>query len=176
MSNARVMSPKFRATFIKVFNPDLETDKYSICMLFDKKEDIGDLKRIVKEAAAEKYGNKLPKGLMLPFKDGDEADTEAYPYFAGNVVVNASTKFKPGLVDESVNPIIDQSEFYSGCYGRATLSAYAWEYKGKKGISLNVHNIQKLGDGESLGGAVRAEDEFESVQTASVEDEFSLDI
>jgi len=164
MSNERVMSPKFRVAFAKVFTPDAENDKYSLAMLFDNNTDISELKELVKNVVADKYGNKVPKKFMYPFKDGNEQDTEAYPFFKNQTIVNASTKFKIGLVDEDVNPIIDQSEFYNGCYARATLSAYCWEFKGKAGVSFNVQNVQKVGDGERLGGAVTAEQEFEAVE------------
>ena len=164
MSNERVMSPEFRVAFAKVFTPDPENDKYSLGMLFNNKANLNELKELVTNVVKDKYGDKVPKKFMYPFKDGNDQDLESYPFFEDHTIINASTKFKIGLVDEDVNPIIDQSEFYNGCYARATLSAYCWEFKGKAGVSFNVANIQKLRDGESLGGAVSAENEFQKVE------------
>lgn len=168
MSNERVMTPKFRATFVNVFEEN-EKGKRTICMLFDKKTtNLDELKELAKNVANDKYGDKIPKKFKFPFKDGDDSDNydpEQYPDFAGNYVMNASTKFKVGVVDESATPIIDQSEFYSGCYARATVQMGCYDVDGNKGVCVYLQNVQKLADGDSMGGARRAEDEFTSVVT-----------
>ena len=69
---------------------------------------------------------------------------------------------KPGIVDKDVNPILDQSELYSGCYGRASITFYAYNANGNKGIACGLQNLQKLEDGEPLGGKSNAADDFGS--------------
>ena len=91
---------------------------------------------------------------------------------AGAIYIQANRKQKdgpPGIVDEKVQDIIDQDEFYSGCYARATVEAYAWEHPtGGTGVSFALHNIQRLKHGDRLGGGGKAKpsDEFEAMATA----------
>ena len=66
----------------------------------------------------------------------------------------------PGIVDANCNPILERSEVYSGVYGRASISFYAFNSNGNKGIACGLNNLQKLRDGEPLGGRTRAEDDF----------------
>ena len=67
---------------------------------------------------------------------------------------------KPGVVDNDLNPIIDPSEFYSGCYGRASITFYPYNSNGSKGIACGLNNIQKTDDGEQLGGGSSAASDF----------------
>lgn len=163
----RILTPTFRASFPQLFeaksmdgNPDKA--KFSIQMIFDKKADLKELKLLVEECAKEKWGAKIPKNLMLPFRDGSEKSDE-YSHYADTVFANASTKFRPGVVDQNVQEIISQDDFYAGCYARASVSGYAWEYMGKAGVSLNLHNVQKVKDGDRLDSAVSAVNEFEAI-------------
>lgn len=160
----KIMTPKFRASFVHVFNPTKglgDKLKYSITMLFPKDTDISELKRICKAALKEKWGDKPPKNLRIPFRDGDEKEYEGY---TGMIFCGASSIQRPGLIDEERNPIIDPEEFYSGCYARATLTAFAYQHKsGNTGVSLGLQNIQKLQDGEPLISRAKPEDDFEAV-------------
>jgi hypothetical protein len=74
------------------------------------------------------------------------------PAYAGHWFVNANSNNKPGLVDENLNDIIDRDEFYSGCYGRASVNFYAFNVSGNRGVACGLNNIQKLEDGEALSG------------------------
>ncbi len=97
--------------------------------------------------------------LKTPLRDGDteRPDDEAY---AGHWFVNANSNTAPGVVDLNRQPIIDTSEIYSGVYARVSLSFYAFNSNGNKGIACGLQNIQKVRDGEPLGGRTRAEDDF----------------
>lgn len=173
----KVMTPEFRVSFPDLFVPRaMEEGKepmYSVTMLFPKGADLTVLKDAAKAAGVEKWGPdqaKWPKGLKLPFKDQGEKDYDGYE--AGATFVRASSKQKPGLVDQSVQPIIDQSEFYAGCYARATINAFAWEHvkDGKvlsRGISFGLQNVQKLRDGEPFGGRSNPTDDFQPVGAPS---------
>ena len=63
--------------------------------------------------------------------------------------LNANSKQAPQIVDRQVQPILDQSEVYSGCYGRVSITFYAYNSNGNKGIAAGLGNVQKLGT-ESL--------------------------
>ena len=97
--------------------------------------------------------------IKTPLRDGDveRPDDEAYKdcYF-----INANSATAPGIVDAARNPIIEHSEVYSGVYGRASINFYAFNSNGNKGIACGLNNLQKISDGEPLGGKTRAEDDF----------------
>lgn len=165
----KVVTGKVRFCYAHVFEPtsvgeDETNKKYSISILIPK----SDTKTIAKiEAAIEaakvegtaKFGGKVPKNLKTPLRDGDEErDDEVY---AGHMFLTANSSMKPGIVDKDLNPILDKEEFYSGCYGRASLNFYAFNTAGNKGIACGLQNLQKLEDGERLAGiASSPEDDF----------------
>ena len=63
-------------------------------------------------------------------------------------------------MDAARQPILEHSEVYSGVYGRASINLYAFNSNGNKGIACGLNNLQKISDGEPLGGKTRAEDDF----------------
>ena len=97
--------------------------------------------------------------LKTPLCDGDleRPDDEAY---ANSYFINANSATAAGIVDADRNTIIDRSEVYSGVYGRASINLYAFNSNGNKGIACGLNNLQKIKDGEPLGGKSRAEDDF----------------
>lgn len=169
---ARCLTPEFRASYAHLFKPyqfdDSQKPKFMVTMLFDKKTDLTALKKAVTIAATDQWGpkGKWPKGLVLPFKNGDEvSDQEAY---AGTIVVKANSNQRPGLVDQKKAPITEEDgSFYSGCFARATLQAAAWDFAGKKGVSFYLQNVQKLRDGDRFGGGRDAGEDFDEVEDDS---------
>ena len=110
-----------------------------------------------------KFGGKIPpKGsLKLPLRDGDtERDDENYN---GCYFVNANSKTAPQIVDKQVRPILDRSEVYSGVYAYVSLSFYAFNTNGNRGVACGLGNIQKVRDGEPLGGHTSASAEFDTL-------------
>ena len=161
-----MITPEFRVSFPAIFKPSEYNgkEKFGLTMLFSKGTDISKLKKLCVDTAKEKWGEKLPKPLKFPFRDGNEKDLDKFPSFEDTTFCQAQTLYQPGLVDEKLQPIIDESEFYPGCYARASISAFAWEFQGKKGVSINLLNVQKMRDGEKLGSRIVAEDEFEALE------------
>ena len=159
-----VMTPEFRVSFPAVFKPKRQKGdatsepKYGLTMLFPKGADLSKLKAAAQEAVKEKWGDKPPKNLRSPFRDQGEKEYEGY--VEGAVFVSASSKQKPGLVDRQRQDIIDETEFYPGCYARATIRAFAYDNNGNKGVAFGLNNVQKLRDGDPLGGRTRAQDDF----------------
>ena len=161
----KITTPEFRVSYANVFEPakfEGQPSKYGVTMLFPKTADISGLKKLAAAAVAEKWPAKeqRPKGLRSPFRDGDteKQDTQGYE---GMIFIRANSKQKPGVVDRQRNMIVDDSEFYSGCYARATLTAYAYDTKGNRGVAFGLQNIQKLRDGEPFSGRTNAEDDFD---------------
>jgi len=166
--NEALITPEFRAAFVWVFEPREgdNGDKYELVMIFPKTTDIAPLKQAAAKAAREKWGDAAGKmKLDSPFHDGTEkVDREGnlYDGFGPDVVyVRASSTYQPGLVDANLKPIIDKTAFYSGCFARAEVNAFAYDRNGKRGISFGLRNLQKLRDGAALGfQRAKAEDVF----------------
>ena len=140
-------------------------ERYSVLVLIpkDDKETVKAINDAIDAAIEEgiaKFGGKKPNkaAIKLPLRDGDtEREDEAY---AGHWFINANSKTAPQIVDKAVKPILDRDEVYSGCYARVSLNFYAFNSNGNKGIACGLGNIQKIRDGESLGGRSSATDDF----------------
>lgn len=171
MSSTKVITgPKVRFSYANVFEPKSINGgdaKYSCALLIDKKDKktLDKIEAAIKAAIEEgksKWGGKVPKKLKMPLRDGDEErDDEAY---AGKMFLNANSSTKPGVVDEDLNPIMDQDDFYSGCYGRASINFYAFNSNGNQGIACGLNNLQKLNDGDRLSGGASAEEDFGAIE------------
>lgn len=143
--------------------------KYSVSLIIPKSDTatVAKVKGAI-ETAYEEGQSKL-KGngktvpalsvLKTPLRDGDleRPDDEAY---ANSYFINANSATAPGIVDADRQPILERSEVYSGVYGRASINLYAFNSNGNKGIACGLNNLQKVRDGEPLGGKSRAEDDF----------------
>jgi len=180
-SKVQVVTGKVRLSYVHVFEPfanDEDDEKKYSCVVLIPKSDKATLKRLddAIQAAAEagkhsKFDGKIPANLTTTLHDGDEeADLEKNPEYEGHMYMSVSSKTKPGVVDQNVQPILDSSEVYSGCYARVQVGAFAYNYKGKKGVSFGLNHVQKVADGEFLGGRSRAEDVFDEVEVDEAED------
>lgn len=160
----RVMTPPFRVSFPQLFKPksafEGQEPVYSVQMLIPKDADITELKRAAKKAAIKKFGQDLPPKFRWPFKDGNEKNLENYKNM---VVIEARSKQKPGVVDRTLNEIIDPGEIYAGCWARATLVAYGYDKLGNRGVSFGLQNIQKIKDDEAFSGRANAKDDFDAL-------------
>lgn len=118
------------------------------------------------ESKLKGNGRSVPalSAIKNPLRDGDteRPDDEAY---ANSYFINANSATAPGIVDANCNPILERSEVYSGVYGRASISFYAFNSNGNKGIACGLNNLQKIRDGEPLGGRTRAEDDLQQMMT-----------
>ena len=139
--------------------------KYGLRALFPVDADLSVLKRMVEDKAIDKFGQSYKtQGLRLPFRDQGEKGYEGYT--PGAVFVNLTAWEKPGLVDADGGPIVDERDFYAGCWARASLQAYPYTATGNKGVGLKMVNVQKLWDDEPLSGEATPEADFEPVAQA----------
>lgn len=182
--NTKVLTAKVRFSYAHVFEPKAiqegQEPKYSVSILIDKSDTIT-LSRVnnaIEAAKVEgiaKYGEKLqklikskknlPPNFKNPLHDGD-VEREDNEEYEGKMYVNANNKRKPNVVgtekDEGGNfeVLYDDEDFYSGCYGRATLNFFAFNNQ-SQGVGCSLENLQKLADGERLGAPREsAEDAF----------------
>lgn len=169
-----ITGPKTRWSYANVHEPKSingGTPKYSVSLIIPKSDTktVAKIKAAIE--AAYKEGESKLKGngktvpalsvLKTPLRDGDAERTDDATY-ANSYFINANSATAPGIVDADRQPIIDRSEVYSGVYGRASINFYAFNSNGNKGIACGLNNLQKISDGEPLGGKSRAEDDFES--------------
>lgn len=167
----KVITGKVRLSYANIWEPKSINggdEKYSVSLIIPKSDtkSISEIQEAIEQAKREgisKFGGKIPANLKLPLRDGDvdRPDDEAY---RNSYFINANSKDKPQVVDKNVKPVFDRNEVYSGCYGRASITFYAFNQNGNKGIACGLGNIQKLTDGEPLSGRSRAENEFETVE------------
>jgi len=153
-----------RASYANVW--EAKTDKfgntnYSIALLIPKSdtEGIKQLEQAVEACKIDFFGpdrSKWPKALEPTLRDGDDKDQ---PVYHDHVFLNAKSKDAPGIVNRQAKPILDQDEFYSGCYCRASISFYGYD-RGKAGVGVGLNNLMKWKDGDRLDGSVDAETEF----------------
>ena len=174
-----ITGTKTRWSYANVWQPKSingGTPKYSVSLIIPKSDTVtvNKIKSAI-QAAYEEGESKLKgngksvpslKAIKTPLRDGDleRPDDDAYK---NSYFVNANSTTAPGIVDADRQPIIDTSEVYSGVYGRASINFYAFNSNGNKGIACGLNNLQKISDGEPLGGRSRAEDDF-----ADEEDDF----
>jgi hypothetical protein len=155
------------ASFPNLFSAQAYGDSdpsYSTTILFDKTVSQDGLIADMEAALTKKFG-KVPAKWESPIKDGDEKtdkDGKQRPEYAGKwyITVKSKEKDKPVVVDENRDPILDQNEVYGGCLIRASFNPFAYDYMGKKGVSLYLKGIQKMGAGEPFSVGGNAIDDF----------------
>jgi hypothetical protein len=175
MAESKVITGIVRFSYAHVWEPQAidpqkpEDKKYSVSIIIDKKDkktikDIQDAIKAATDLGLEKLWNgKLPKRFKNPLRDGDE-ERDDDDVYAKAFFLNANSKDKPTIVDRAVNPIITQADFYSGCYGRASVSFFPFDKAGNVGIGCSLNHLQKTKDGDSLGGSkASAEADFSAI-------------
>lgn len=167
-NRAKVITGIVRLSYANVWEPKSingGTEKYSVSLIIPKSDTktltaINTAVDVAIEEGKGKFGGKIPNkaALKLPLRDGDaERDDEAYE---NSFFVNANSTTPPQIVDKNVNPILDRSEVYSGIYARVSINFYAFNTNGNRGVACGLGNIQKVRDGEPLGGRSNAADDF----------------
>lgn len=165
----KVVTKKVRFSYVNVWKPTAveegQEPKYNTAILIPKTDTVT-LEKINKAIATElellkaENGGKEPKKWHNPLKDGDVEYPEDENY-AGMMYLRAASKIKPGIVDADAEPIMEQDEFYSGCWGRASLNFFKFKVPTNQGVGVGLNHVQKLEDGEHLGGTrSTAQDDF----------------
>ena len=173
--NGTRVTVRGRLSYVHVFKPHAATpgaeEKFSTTILVPKtdvetKQKIdAAIKAATELGVSEKWNGVKPPTVPNPIWDGDgvKQNGEQFgPECKGHWVFTASAKadYPPQVVDRRVQPILDQSEIYSGCYANVAVNFFPYLFAGKKGIGAGLGNIQKIKDGESLAGTRTAEQDF----------------
>jgi hypothetical protein len=124
------------------------------------------MRALLNEASMDKFKKAwkdLPANFKRGLRDGvEKADLEGFG--PGTFFANITSQMRPGVIDAGRSPIGpdhgNTDDLYPGCYCRATVTAYAYDNKGK-GVALGLQNLQKVADGDRLDARTNAEDDFE---------------
>lgn len=176
-----IVTGKVRFNYVNVFEPREPQGggdpKYSITLLIPKtdaatKQAIDTaIQQVINDSISTTFGGVRPPASNLPIHDGDGLrPSSGAPFGAeckGHWVMTASSKQRPEVVDDRVQPILDRSQICSGDYGRVSLRFYAYNKAGRKGIGCGLGNVQKLADGEPLDGRTSATDDFGATKSTS---------
>jgi hypothetical protein len=166
-NKVKVVTNKVRFSYANVFQPKAAveggTPKYSVSIIIPKsdKETVTKLQKAFEDCKASNaafFGGTIPKGLKGGLRDGDEEKDD--PAYAGSYFINANSVKRPEVIDLDRNLIMDPNEFYSGCYGRASITFFPYNTQGSKGIACGLNNLMKTEEGEKLGGVSSAAADF----------------
>lgn len=173
-----------RFSYLNVFEPRKTPNdqlKYSVCCLVPKSD-----KKLVNtilegiEAArgrgveTGKFNKVQAKGVRIPLRDGDkelEAGTKQGREYEGMFFFNCTSDNKPGIVGPNGKPLMDESEFFSGCWGYVDIGLFPYSASGNRGIGAGLNNIMLKKQDERLDGRQSAEDAFKDVSDDDVNDE-----
>lgn len=156
-------------SYVHLFKPYAampgQEEKYSVTVLVPK-TDTDTMNRInaaieaaKQKGVTEKWNGQCPPMIPTPVYDGDGVrPSDGLPFgpeCKGHWVFTAGAKvdYPPEVVDAQCNPIINQSEVYSGMYGRVSVNFFPYAFGGKKGIGCSLGPVQKTRDGEPLSGS-----------------------
>lgn len=186
MSNTKLTLKNVRLSYANIWEPKENPNgdlKYSASLIISKndKKQVAEIKKAIEAAKNEgkaKLANKngkIPPNVKIPLRDGDtdRFDDEAYE---GCYFINANSNTAPKIVDRKIKPILDRSEVYSGCYANVSVNFYAYKMDAGSGIAAGLGNIQKVKDGEPLGGASNPENDFEVLDDDEFESEFGEEV
>lgn len=145
------------------------TPKFSVSLIIPKTDTrtVAKVKAAIEaayhegEAKLKGNGKTVPplSTIKTPLRDGDSERPDD-PAYANAYFINANSATAPGIVDADRQPVLSRSEIYSGVYGRASINFYTFNSNGNRGIACGLNNLQKVRDGEPLGGKSKAEDDF----------------
>ena len=174
-----MITPLCRFTYANVFEPKANLSgalKYSTGLLFPKTDTkaIAAVTKAIDDAiqAGVKKGTfnaaaSKSRTFKHPLRDGDEyyatadesqrANRECY---RGMMFLNASNQNPIGVVDAHARPIINQEDFYSGCWGHADINFSAFNKGGSIGVGCYVNNVMKKKDDDRFDGRQSAEAAF----------------
>lgn len=180
IARVKLLTPKARLSYPTLFRAraqqEGQEEKFSCALIFDaeaqKTPEFAAMKAAAGAAAKAKWGDKIPSNMRNPFRDGAEKDSEGYG--PGTIFINVSSKQKPGVVrktgprPEDIESIFDENDVYAGMYVVVSVSPYAYDAKGNKGVSFGLNNVLKVGEGDPLGGRSSAANDFAGIAAPPV--------
>ncbi len=174
MNQNVVTTGEVRFSYTNLFKPRAQQEgaepKYSTTILVPKADTAtkaaidAAINAAIEQGVGKCWNGQRPPRPAICVHDGDGArPSDGLPFgdeCKGCWVFTASSKNPPFIVDRNVQPILQQTEIYSGMYGRANVTFFPYANSGKKGVGCALNGVQKLRDGEALAGHISAEEAF----------------
>lgn len=169
-----ITTGKVRASYVHIFQPQEPIGgngdpKYSVTLLIPKTDAAtlnliyAEIERAKQEGVQKVFKGSMPALLALPIYDGDGKRPNGEDFgeeCRGHMVLRASSKDQPSIVDANIQPILNPADVYSGCYIRASISFFAYNPGAKQGIGCGLNAVQKIADGEPLTMRVSPQEAF----------------
>ena len=165
-----------RISYAKIFKPernDLSGKEEYSCMVLVPKSDtttVNALKQAVKMAIKGKFGDKQPKGLRIPLRDGDKEGDGGVPSgseagqapYGDHYFFNCKNSRPPTIVDQKRVAILDPNQIVSGDYVRVSANTFAYDNK-SKGVSFGLNAVQLIREGKKLGNSFNVNNVFDEL-------------
>lgn len=171
LTECQVVTGEVRLSYVNLFEAKKfnETDKdakYSVTILIPKDTEDGKktiariqaaIRKAAEKGAQKHFGGRVPTNVSHTLRDGDTETDDIgdlknirNPELKGHMFMHLSTKFAPKVLDANRQEILNPLEIYSGCYGKVSLTCFAYSNAGKRGISAVLNNVMKTRDGDPL--------------------------
>jgi len=178
-----------RISYAKIFKPeknDLSGKEEYSCMVLIPKADtktVSALKNAIKTAIKGRFGDKQPKGIRIPLRDGDKTGDGGVPSgaeagqapYGDHYFINCKNTRPPTIVDQKRRDVLDPNQIVSGDYVRVSVNAFGYDNK-SKGVSFGLNAVQLVRKGDPLGGSFNAQNAFDDLPEQEEVKESSDDI
>jgi hypothetical protein len=139
--------------------------RYDCAVILPAASDHTPLMNAARKAWSEsEVSKKREKPRATPLKkQSDAGDYEGFGedgFYFNCATVNVPELFN---IDMTKAPV---DKFYSGCWARVKVRAYAFDKNGNWGVSFGLQGVQFFADDEKLGGGGNASDGFEAAAPA----------
>ena len=165
-----------RISYAKIFKPEKNDlsgkEEYSCMVLIPKAAatTVTALKQAIKTAIKGRFGDKQPKGLRIPLRDGDKSGDGGVPSgaeageapYGDHYFINCKNSRRPAIVDQKRRDVLDPEQIVSGDYVRVSVNAFGYDNK-SKGVSLGLNAIQLGRKGEPLGSSFSVNNPFKDL-------------
>lgn len=142
---------------------------------------VGELKKIEEQVAADKWGAKSKDILKRLRATSDkhlvrDGSTQRADGFEDNLFFSASNDSRPSTFDRQRNPVTkEDGVIYSGCYVNAKIEVWAQDNQFGQRINAQLTGVQFVADGDSFGSGAKAAtpDDFPDLEDGTEEDPFA---
>jgi len=176
-----INTPYATLSFANLFTPrprfEGQDAVYNCSLIFDEKAQKSPKFKALQEACAaaarKKWGDNVNlKTVEMPFRAAGEKVYEGY--HPGHIFISPWSKNKPGIVDREGEDILLPDEVWSGQLVRANVVPFAWDVKGKRGVSFGLNHVQIIeSEGrQRLDGRPSAKSAFDDGEIAKRNDIF----
>lgn len=118
--------------------------RFSATLIFDedvqKTEAYQNLTKAIMAEAHRFFGDKLPKDIRWPIRDGEEKE-EFEGFGAGKKFINPWTKLAVGVIGPKKEKMV-QSDVFSGVLARFAVRPRGYNTAGNKGVLLMLEGVQ----------------------------------